>query len=81
VKIVRLPGERLRVPVTAHDEDSIADGTEIIGPDDPRYLEYSLIALTEDEHAARDRGFERVNADLLARWGTDYEAGASSDAD
>jgi hypothetical protein len=74
VRVVRLPSGRLRVPVAANEEHSDGDGSEDIGSDDPRYHEYSLIALTEEEHAAREQADERANAELLARWNAWYQA-------
>lgn len=74
MRIVKLPDGRLRIPVAAAGEGWAADGTEIIGADDPRYPDYLPLALTEDEHVGRDRENAVTNADLLARWGTRYEA-------
>jgi hypothetical protein len=59
--------------VAVSDDDCDADATEIIGPNDPRYPAYWLIALTEEEHAARERASEAANAELLARWSTHSE--------
>jgi hypothetical protein len=73
VKVIRLPSGLLRVPVAVNAQDSDADATEDIGPADPRYPEYSLIALSEEEHRARARAGEQVNAELLIRWNTWYE--------
>jgi len=74
VRIVKLPDGQLRVPLAVSDEDGDADGTETIGPDDPRYPEYWLIALTEEEHAARERADAIANVELLGRWSGHYEA-------
>ena len=62
MRIVKLPDGRLRIPMAAAGEGWAADGTEIIGADDPRYPDYLPLALTEDEHAARDRENASANA-------------------
>jgi len=74
VRIVKLPDGQLRVPLAVSDDDGDADGTETIGPGDPRYPEYWLIALTEEEHAARELADATANAELLVRWSVQYEA-------
>lgn len=81
MRVVRLPSGRLRVPVAANEERSDGDGTEEIDSDDPRYGEYSLIALTEEEHAAREQADERTNAELLVRWNSWYEAQAGEETE
>jgi hypothetical protein len=73
VKVIRLSNGRLRIPLAVSEEDCDADGTETIGPGDPRYQEYRRIALTEEEHAARERGADIADAELLARWSARYE--------
>lgn len=74
MRIVKLPDGRLRIPLAASGEDWVADGTDVIGIDDPRYPDYLPLALTEDEHAARDREDMAANAELLTRWGARYDA-------
>jgi hypothetical protein len=73
VRIIKLPDGRVRIPVALTDDDCDADATETIGPNDPRYPAYWVIALTEEEHAARDSASEAANAELLARWSTHSE--------
>jgi hypothetical protein len=74
MKVVKLPNGSLRVPVAISSDDYDADGTETIGPDDPRYEGYLPIALTEEEHAIRERLSLSANAELLARWSAHLEA-------
>lgn len=74
MRIVKLPDGQLRVPLAVSDDGGDADGTEIIGPGDPRYPEYWLIARTEQEYTARERADATANVDLLARWSDHYEA-------
>jgi hypothetical protein len=74
MKVVKLPDGSLRVPVAISDDDYDADGTETIGPEDPRYEGYLPIALTEEEHARRDRLSLIANAELLARWSALFDA-------
>jgi hypothetical protein len=73
MRIVRLPGDRLRVPVAVSGDDYDADATETIGPDDRRYPEYEPLARTEEEHAAREEGAEIASAELFVRWNARYE--------
>lgn len=72
--ILKLPDGLLRIPVAESGDNWFADGTEIIGTDDSRYPDYLPLALTEDEHAARDREDAARNAELLTRWSARYDA-------